>query len=533
MTKYIFVTGGVVSGLGKGITASSIGVLLKASGLKIFMQKFDPYLNVDPGTMSPYQHGEVYVTADGGETDLDLGHYERFIDENLTKESNITSGFIYKNVIEKERRGEYDGRTVQVVPHITNEIKNKVYSAAKNSQADVIITEIGGTVGDIESLPFIEAIRQVRIEKGRENVIFMHVSLVPYIAASKESKTKPTQHSVRELLSFGIQPDIIVARTEQPLDESVLAKIALFCNVELQNVLVANDAKTIYEVPLHMYEQNAQLSVAKLLNLKLPRTDISQWNRFVNQIHNSQAEIVIKLVGKYVELPDAYLSVMESLHIAGYENNVKVKIDWIKADDVYEDNCSELLAGASGILVPGGFGERGFEGKILAVQYAREHNIPFLGICFGMQAAVVEFARNVCKIQGANSSEFGETLNPVIDLIRGKEKDEARGGTLRLGNYKATLLKGSLAAQLYHQNEVWERHRHRYEFNNDYRKLLQDHGMIFSGIYQEKDLVEIIEIPSHRFFIASQYHPEFTSRPNKPNPLFNGFVKAVIDYNNK
>ncbi|MFX4056794.1 MAG: CTP synthase [Spiroplasma sp. hy2] len=531
MAKYIFVTGGVVSGLGKGITASSIGVLLKASGLNVFMQKFDPYLNVDPGTMSPYQHGEVFVTADGAETDLDLGHYERFIDENLTKESNITSGRIYKNVIEKERRGEYEGGTVQVVPHVTNEIKKKVYHAASKSKADIIITEIGGTVGDIESLPFIEAIRQVRMEQGRENVIYMHVSLVPYIAASKESKTKPTQHSVRELLSLGIQPHIVVARTEQVLEDNVLEKIALFCNIEKNNVLVATDVASIYEVPLKMYEQNAQIVISKLLNLKVTKTDMSGWKQFVEKINHSQEVIEIKLVGKYIELPDAYLSVSESLRIAGYENKVKIKIDWIKAEDINKKNYHQLLKNAKGILVSGGFGERGFEGKILACQFARENNIPFFGICFGMQAAVIEFARNVCHIQDANSSELTETKNAIIDIIRGKDKTDALGGTLRLGNYKTTLVPNTLAHKLYGKDEVLERHRHRYEVNNDFREQLAQAGLVFSGLYAEKNLVEVIEIPSHPFYLAAQYHPEFTSRPNKPNPLFNGFVQAAI--NNK
>ncbi|WP_338955289.1 CTP synthase [Spiroplasma endosymbiont of Polydrusus cervinus] len=528
MAKYIFVTGGVVSSLGKGITASSIGVLLKASGLNVFMQKFDPYLNIDPGTMSPYQHGEIFVTADGAETDLDLGHYERFIDENLTKESNITSGRIYKNVIEKERRGEYDGVTVQVVPHVTNEIKNKVYHAAATSKADIVITEIGGTVGDIELLPFIEAIRQVQMEQGRENVIYMHVSLVPYIAASKESKTKPTQHSVRELLSLGIQPDIVVARAEQVLDENVIEKIALFCNIEKSNVLVANDVSSIYEVPLKMYEQNAQTVICKLLNLKITKTDMTAWNRFVEKINQSKQTIEIKIVGKYIELPDAYLSVSESLRIAGYENKVQIKIDWIKAEKVNKNNYQQLLQNAQGILVPGGFGERGFEGKILACQFARKNNIPFFGICFGMQAAVVEFARNVCHITDANSSELTETKNVIIDIIRGKDKNDELGGTLRLGNYKTTLMANTLAQQLYRKNNVLERHRHRYEFNNDYRAQLEAAGLVFSGFYKEKNLVEVIELPDHPFYLAAQYHPEFTSRPNKPNPLFNGFVQAVI-----
>lgn len=429
---------------------------------------------------------------------------------------------------EKERRGEYDGGTVQVVPHVTNEIKKKVYYAAETSKADIIITEIGGTVGDIESLPFIEAIRQVRMEQGRENVIYMHVSLVPYIAASKESKTKPTQHSVRELLSLGIQPDIVVARAEQLLDDSLIEKIALFFNIEKSNVLVATDAASIYEVPMKMYQQNAQQVISNLLNLNITKTDITEWKRFVEKIEHSQTTIEIKLVGKYIELPDAYLSVSESLRIAGYENSVQIKIDWIKAEDVTVDNYQQLFQNAKGILVPGGFGKRGFEGKILTCQFARENKIPLLGICFGMQAAVIEFARNVCHIEDANSSELVKTNNAVIDLIRGKDKTEDIGGTLRLGNYKTTLVPNTLAHQLYGKDEVLERHRHRYEVNNDYRQQLEQAGLVFSGLYETKNLVEIIELRDHPFYIAAQYHPEFTSRPNKPNPLFNGFIQAVI-----
>lgn len=530
MTKYIFVTGGVVSGLGKGITASSIGVLLKSSGLNIFMQKFDPYLNMDPGTMNPYQHGEVFVTADGSETDLDLGHYERFIDKNLTKESNITAGLIYKNVIEKERFGKYKGETVQVVPHITNKIKNKIYNAAFISKADIIITEIGGTVGDIESLPFIEAIRQIRMEQGRKNVIYMHVSLVPYIKSSKESKTKPTQHSVRELLSFGIQPDIIVVRAEHDLDNNILEKIALFCNIEKNNVLVVTDVSSIYKVPLKMFKQNAQIVISKLLDLKITKTNILEWKNFIQKINESKKIIEIKLVGKYIELPDAYLSVIESLKIAGYENKVKIKIDLIKAENINKKNYKYLFKNAKGILVPGGFGKRGFEGKILACKFARENNISFFGICFGMQAAVVEFARNVCNIKDANSSEIKKTKNSIIDIIRKKNKNNNFGGTLRLGNYKTTLVKNTLAYKLYKKNEIFERHRHRYEVNNNYKIKLEQYGLVFSGFYVKKKLIEIIEITKHHFFIAVQYHPEFTSRPNKPNPLFNGFIKAVIKY---
>ncbi|WP_338969713.1 CTP synthase [Spiroplasma endosymbiont of Labia minor] len=528
MAKYIFITGGVVSGLGKGITGSSLGVLLKNSGCKIFMQKFDPYLNVDPGTMSPIQHGEVYVTNDGAETDLDLGHYERFIDINLSKNSSISAGKIYKDVLEAERRGEYDGATVQVVPHVTNAIKNKVYSAATESQADIIITEIGGTVGDIESQPFIEAIREVRMEKGRDSVIFIHVALLPFLGVSTEYKTKPIQHSVKELLHSGIQPDIIVARTTGMIDENIITKLAMFCNIPKQNVIVALDEKSIYQVPQALEKQNLHKIVAEQFKIKLQNTDMNAWNLFVKKINESTKEIVIHLVGKYVELQDAYLSVMESLKFAGYKYGVKVKINWIRAQDLNEENYNEYLKNTVGILVPGGFGERGFLGKFLAAKYARENNIPYLGICLGMQVACIEFARNVLKIGDANSTEFvTNTKNPIIDIIEGKNRENI-GGTLRLGAYKTTIKNNTLAEKLYNSDEIMERHRHRFEFNNNYREQFEKAGMIFSGIYEEKNLVEIIEIPKNKFFVASQYHPEFTSRPNKPNPLFDGFIKSIL-----
>ncbi|AHI54221.1 CTP synthetase [Spiroplasma sabaudiense Ar-1343] len=527
MTKYIFVTGGVVSGLGKGITGSSLGVLLKNSGLKVFMQKFDPYLNVDPGTMSPYQHGEVYVTEDGAETDLDLGHYERFIDENLTRNSSVTSGRIYLSVLEAERRGDWDGKTVQVIPHITDEIKKKVY-AAKNSGADVVITEIGGTVGDIESQPFIESIRQIRMELGRENVLFIHVPLLPYLKVSNEYKTKPVQHSVKEMLSLGIQPDIIVPRSESDIPKEVRDKISLFCNIPLENVIVAPDETSIYHVPITLYNQNLHRIVAKQLGLQLKPTKIEPWKDFLKKLESSQKELQLYIVGKYVELKDAYLSVVESLQIAGFENGYKVKIEWIQAGNLNDSNYEQILKNAKGILVPGGFGQRGIRGKILAAKFARENNIPYLGICLGMQIAAIEFAQNVLKIKNANSTEFDPTTsNPIIDIIKGKDTENL-GGTLRLGLYQTKLKSNTLAHKLYASDFAYERHRHRYEFNNNYREQFQNAGMIFSGEYLEKNLIEIIEIPSHKFFIAAQYHPEFTSRPNKPNPLFNGFIKAII-----
>ncbi|WP_338972690.1 CTP synthase [Spiroplasma endosymbiont of Panorpa germanica] len=527
MTKYIFVTGGVVSGLGKGITGSSLGVLLKSSGLKVFMQKFDPYLNVDPGTMSPYQHGEVYVTEDGAETDLDLGHYERFIDESLSKNSSVTSGRIYLSVLEAERRGDWDGKTVQVIPHITDEIKKKIYLAGKNG-ADVVITEIGGTVGDIESQPFIEAIRQVRMELGKENVAFIHVPLLPYLRVSGEHKTKPVQHSVKEMLKLGIQPDIIVARTETTIGDEVRNKISLFCNIPDENVIVAPDENSIYEVPMTLFKQDLHKIVAKQLNMKLKTTKIDHWTNFLTKLNNAKEVVEVYVVGKYVELKDAYLSVIESLHIAGLENGFKVKINWIQSANLNDQNYQDVLKDAKGILVPGGFGKRGIEGKVLAAKFARENNIPYLGICLGMQVATVEFAKNVLKLENPNSTEFDQnTPNPIIDIIKGKDT-QTIGGTLRLGLYKTKLKPKTMAHKLYKGDFAYERHRHRYEFNNDYRQQFEAAGMVFSGEYVEKKLVEIIEIPTNKFFVAAQYHPEFTSRPNKPNPLFNGFIQAII-----
>lgn len=530
MTKYVFITGGVVSGLGKGITGSSLGRLLKNSGLNIFMQKFDPYLNVDPGTMSPYQHGEVYVTDDGAETDLDLGHYERFIDVNLSKKSSTSSGKIYFEVLEAERRGDWGGKTVQVIPHITDSIKQKVYQAGEDKTIDVVITEIGGTVGDIESLPFFEALRQIRMEQGKENVLFLHVGLVPYISASKEYKTKPIQHSVKELLSLGIQPDIIVTRSDNHVGMEIKEKISAFCSVPVENVIEAVDVDSIYKVPQKMKDQNLHGVVIEQLKLtKAQPVKMEKWNQFINNINESTQEFEVTFVGKYTELPDAYLSVIESLKIAGYELKHKLKLNWIDACELTVENYQNILAAAKGILVPGGFGQRGVEGMMLAARFARENNVPYLGICLGMQIASIEIARNVLGLADANSTEFNSaTKEPIIDFIHGIDQANL-GGTLRLGKMKTTIKPGTLADQLYGSNEAWERHRHRYEFNNDYRtRFEQEAGIVFSGIYEEKGLVEIIELPSHKFFIAAQYHPEFTSRPNKPNPLFAGFVAAII-----
>ncbi|QEH62385.1 CTP synthetase [Spiroplasma chinense] len=529
MAKFIFITGGVVSGLGKGITGSSLGVLLKQSGVKVFMQKFDPYLNIDPGTMNPIEHGEVFVTDDGGETDLDLGHYERFIDEKLLRNSSTSAGKIYSEALDKERMGQYQGKTVQVIPHITNLIKEKIYKAEEVSGADVIISEIGGTVGDIESQPFVEAIRQVRMEKGYDNVMFIHVALLPYLRVSAEYKTKPIQHSVKEMLSLGIQPDVIVARTEGEIEDRLKGKISLFCNIAKENVIVCPDSDSIYKVPLIIKETNLHKIVANHLNLNLKELDLSGWEKFVSNIDESKEEIKIHLVGKYVELSDAYLSVMESLKIAGYEIKKKVKIVWVNARTLTKDNLEKELEGTKGILVPGGFGESGIEGKILAANYARINNVPYLGICLGMQIACIEFARNVLGLENAHTTELNPKTNyPIIDIIEGKDREKI-GGTLRLGRYETSLVENTLASKLYNSSTAIERHRHRYEFNNEFKDQFEKAGMVFSGMYDKEDLVEIIEIPSHKFFIASQYHPEFTSRPNKPNPLFMGFVQAVND----
>ena len=534
-TKYIFVTGGVVSGLGKGITAASLGRLLKNRGYKVANQKFDPYINVDPGTMSPYEHGEVFVTDDGAETDLDLGHYERFTDVNLNKNCSISTGKIYQEVLEKERRGDYLGKTVQVIPHITNAIKDKVYSLAKTG-ADVVITEIGGTVGDIESLPFLEAIRQVGIENNPEDVIYIHVTLLPYISGSNELKSKPTQHSVKELQSIGIKPDILVCRTEMPITENIREKIALFCNVRPENVIANMTAKNLYEVPLMLEKEGLAIDVCKHLKLKNAEPKNEEWEKMINHFrkidekyeNTDKKKVNIAIVGKYVKLEDSYLSVVESIKHAAYENGVKADIKFIDCETVTSRNAKEKLQGIDGIIVPGGFGGRGIEGKIQTVKYARENNIPFLGICLGMQMAVVEFARDVLNIKDANSLEFDEkTKNPVIHIMESQKNITKKGGTMRLGAYPCVLKKSSLASKLYKSEEISERHRHRYEFNNEYRKEMEDNGMTISGTSPEGELVEIIELKEHPYFIASQFHPELKSRPDKPHPLFVGLLKAA------
>lgn len=528
MTKYIFVTGGVVSGLGKGITASSIALILKNHGYKVFMQKFDPYINVDPGTMSPIQHGEVFVTADGTETDLDLGHYERFIDEELNYTSNITTGKIYSSVIEKERRGDFLGATVQVVPHITNEIKNKVYEAARTSKADIVITEIGGTIGDIESQPFIEALRQVKNELGKVNTLFVHTTLIPYIYGSNELKTKPTQHSVIEMRGMGIEPNILVCRTSIPLTNDVKKKLALYCSISEDNIIEAIDVKNIYQIPINMFNQNIDKVIMEQFNLPYKKIDIKEWKNLLNITENLKEEINIALVGKYVALHDAYISVVEALKAAGYKHNVKININWINAEDLENNNnIKDILKKTDGIIVPGGFGNRGIEGMINAINYARVNNIPFLGICLGMQLSVIEFARNVCVIKDANSTEFDElSPEPIIDLMSNQKAIIDKGGTLRLGNYECTLKKDTLAYSDYKQDKILERHRHRYELNNAYKDILEHNGMTISGINELSNLVELIEIPSHPHFIACQFHPEFKSRPTRCHPLFDSFIKA-------
>lgn len=534
-TKYIFVTGGVVSGLGKGITAASVGRLLKNRGYKVANQKFDPYINVDPGTMSPYEHGEVFVTDDGAETDLDLGHYERFTDVNLNKNCSISTGKIYQEVLEKERRGDYLGKTVQVIPHITNAIKDKVYSLAKTG-ADVVITEIGGTVGDIESLPFLEAIRQVGIENNPEDVIYIHVTLLPYISGSNELKSKPTQHSVKELQSIGIKPDILVCRTEMPITENIREKIALFCNVRPENVIANMTAKNLYEVPLMLEKEGLAVDVCKHLKLKNVEAKNEEWQKMIEHFkkidekyeNTDKRKVNIAIVGKYVKLEDSYLSVVESIKHAAYENGVKADIKFIDCETVTNRNAKEKIQGIDGIIVPGGFGGRGIEGKRQTVKYARENNIPFLGICLGMQMAVVEFARDVLNIKDANSLEFDEkTKNPVIHIMESQKNITKKGGTMRLGAYPCILKKSSLASKLYKTEEISERHRHRYEFNNEYRKIMEDNGMTISGTSPDGELVEIVEIKNHPYFIASQFHPELKSRPDKPHPLFVGLLKAA------
>jgi len=532
MTKYVFVTGGVVSGLGKGITASSLALLLKARNYKVFMQKFDPYINVDPGTMNPIQHGEVFVTKDGCETDLDLGHYERFIDEELNYTSNITSGKIYSSVIEKERKGEYLGATVQMIPHITNEIKNKVYEAGITSKADIVITEIGGTVGDIESVSFIEALRQIGYEKGHTDTFFIHTTLLPYIYGSNELKTKPTQNSVKDLRNMGITPDALVCRTPFEVTESIREKLSLYCSVPKENVINAVDVKNIYQIPINFYHQKIDEIVLKQFGLPINKIDIKYWEDLINTVDHLENEIEIALVGKYVELHDAYLSVAESLRHAGYKYKTKININWVDSEDLEKDatNFKEVFKHSKGIIVPGGFGSRGIEGKIKAITYARENKIPFLGICLGMQLAVIEFARNVCNIKTASSTELDELCkDPIIDLMSDQKSVVNMGGTLRLGNYECSIKKDTLAYKDYKQENILERHRHRYEFNNKYKELLEQKGLVFSGINKDADLVEIIEYPSHPHFIACQFHPEFKSRPNRPHPLFDSFIKASID----
>lgn len=527
MAKYIFVTGGVVSGLGKGLTAASLGRILKQRGLKVFMQKLDPYINVDPGTMSPYQHGEVFVTSDGAETDLDLGHYERFIDEQLNKNSSITTGRIYSNVISKERRGDYLGATVQVVPHITNEIKERIYAAATSSHADIVITEIGGTTGDIESLPFIEAIRQVRLDLGYSNTVYIHTTLLPYIGASHEVKTKPTQHSVKELRGLGIQPDFIVCRSEKHIEKELKDKISLFCNVPTENVISNYDVENLYELPGMLLNQHMDDLVLEHLQLEAPQADMKEWDDLVDRVKNLHQELNIALVGKYVQLPDAYLSVNEALRHAGYYENSVVNIDFINSEELNKDNIAQRLRDADGVIVPGGFGERGIPGMIEAIRYARENQLPLLGICLGMQLITIEYARNVCGIKDANSLEFDElTKNPVINLMSDQSLTDM-GGTQRLGDYECQLIVGTRAQQLYDQKIIKERHRHRYEFNNQYKDTLIKNGLVVSGINPERNLVEIVELNDHPFYVGCQFHPEFTSRPNRAQPLFQGLITAA------
>ncbi len=536
MTKYVFVTGGVVSGLGKGITASSIALLLKSRGYKVFMQKFDPYINVDPGTMNPIQHGEVFVTYDGCETDLDLGHYERFIDEELNYTSNITSGKVYKSVIEKERRGEYLGATVQMIPHVTNEIKAKILEAGASSGADIVITEIGGTVGDIESQPFLEAVRQMQHELGDENVFLVHVTLLPYIYGSEELKSKPTQNSVRDLRGLGIYPNALALRDPFPAPESLKKKISLFCNVPVANIFDSEDVENLYQIPINYHRQKVDEIILRQFKLPIHEANLADWKALIDAVDGLDKTVSVALVGKYVELHDAYLSVIEALKHAGYKYRAKIDLHFIDSETLEpaDADLDAIFADISGILVPGGFGSRGIEGKIRAAEYARTHNIPYLGLCLGMQIAVIEFARHVAGLPHATSAEFNETPTgdaaPVIDLMADQKNIQGLGGTLRLGNYTCTLQDNTLARRLYDAPEIEERHRHRYEFNNDYRDILEQAGLTISGINQAADLVEIIEIKDHPFFIASQFHPEFKSRPTRPHPLFDGFVKACLDY---
>ena len=531
-TKYIFVTGGVVSGLGKGITAASLGRLLKARGLKVAAQKLDPYINVDPGTMSPYQHGEVYVTEDGAETDLDLGHYERFIDENLNKFSNLTTGKVYWNVLNKERRGEYLGSTVQVIPHITNEIKAFIYTVAEKTDADVVITEIGGTIGDIESQPFLEAVRQISLEIGRENSLFIHVTLVPFLSGSDEHKSKPTQHSVKELQGMGVKPDIIILRCDEPLEESIFKKISMFCNVKPDCVIENLTLPVLYEAPIMLEKSNFSSIVCRELGINAPNIDMSDWDDMLSKIHNRKKSVTIGLVGKYVALHDAYLSVAEALRHAGYALGSFVEVKWIDSETVTRENVAEILSDCGGVIVPGGFGNRGIEGKIITAQYCRENNLPYLGICLGMQIAVIEFARHVAGLADANSNEFdSKSPHKVIDFLPDQNDETDKGGTLRLGAYPCKIKDGTQMYRCYRQTEIFERHRHRYEFNNEYREQLSKAGLVISGTSPDDYIVETVEIPQNDFFVGVQFHPEFKSRPNKPHPLFVGLVEAALKQN--
>ena len=532
--KYVFVTGGVVSGLGKGITAASLGRLLKMRGYQVTMQKFDPYINIDPGTMNPIQHGEVFVTDDGAETDLDLGHYERFIDESLTKQSNVTTGKVYWSVLSKERRGDYGGGTVQVIPHITNELKSRFYRNDGCKDTQIAIIEVGGTVGDIESQPFLEAIRQFQLDIGKENAIIIHVTLVPYLRTSEELKSKPTQQSVKELQGMGIQPDMVVCRTEIPLDKSIRDKISLFCNIPTNHVIQNLDVETLYEVPLAMEEEGLAQIACKCLHLDCPEPEIEEWQHMVDNIKNIKKDVTVALVGKYTALHDAYISVVEALKHGGYAHKVNVEIKWVDSEEVTDATVDDFLKDVSGIIVPGGFGERGTEGIIRSIQYARENAVPYLGLCLGMQLGIVEFARHVIGWNDAHSAELDpSTTHPVIHLMPDQDGVEDIGGTLRLGSYPCTLRKDSKAFELYGSEEIKERHRHRYEVNNYYRDDLEKHGMMLSGLSPDNRIVEMMEIPSHPWYVATQAHPEFKSRPNRPHPLFKGFVGAALEYENK
>jgi len=528
-TKFIFVTGGVLSSLGKGICASSLGRLLKSRGYSVIIQKLDPYINIDPGTMNPFQHGEVFVTEDGGETDLDLGHYERFIDENLSKYNNFTSGKIYKNVIDNERKGEYLGSTVQVIPHVTDEIKKSIKKTLENKKVDIVITEIGGTVGDIESLPFLEAIRQFKKDIGKENVLYVHVTYIPFLKTSEELKTKPTQHSVKELRSIGIQPDIIICRSEIKLTDESKDKISLFCDVEKEAIIDAIDVKHIYEVPKMLQKEGLDSIAMYKLNLKYKPSNMENWNKLVEVINNLEGKVRIGIIGKYINLKDAYKSIIEALNHGGYFFKKDVEIKWVNSEVLNSDNYENILMDVDGILVPGGFGVRGIDGKVNAVRYARENKVPYLGICLGMQCAVIEFAINVLGLKDANSSEFNsKTKNPVIGLMIEQKGINEKGGTMRLGRYPCRLKKGSLAYKAYRKNMVYERHRHRYEFNNKYKQIMEDAGLKITGLYPEKKLAEIIEIENHPWFVAVQFHPEFKSRPDRPHPIFKDFIHAAI-----